>query len=726
MPTERRVLGKRIPRPDAIPKVTGEAIYTDDVSFPGMLHAVLARCPYPHARITAIDTEQAEQLTGVHAVLTPANSNLFGHEIRYPGQRIGVVVATNRRLAEAATSLIRFEYERFPAVADPMRAIQPNAPVVHPSRSEHYNNIGSHQHKVRGDAAAGFAEADVILEQEYRVGVAHQAYMEPHACVARFDGSGKLTVWTSIQGQFNARAGLANRLGLPIHQVRVIAPEVGGAFGGKTSLILEPIAATLAKLTGAPIKMVMSRQEELIDSHPGPACVLRVKTGCRHDGTLVAEEAEIFYDTGAAPGAPAGNFDRTRGLYRIPNFIYDIYTVYTNKLIPGAYRAPGALELTFAFESQMDALACTLGIDPIELRLRNAVDEGDLTVDGRTYPAIGLRESLHQARDYVKTLSPQPNGGVGIACGKWMNAIGASGVILSLNEDGSVNLTSGAVDLTGVNTALAQIIAEEIGVAMEQIHVQTRDTEVAPYSALSGGSRTTYGMSLATQNAVEKLKQEMFEFASEHLPSPPNELELSDGRVRPQDGSHAGIPVSELARIAMHSARGPLTATGSASDPSWLANSYIFITQVAELETDPDTGGVAIQRVSSFQDVGFALNPLLVEGQIEGGIVQGLGWGLLEGLVFDKGTVLNDGFLDYKIPTALDAPELVSVLIEVPSPDGPYGIKGVGEPSMVATPAVIANAIHDATGIRVTATPLVHGLFLAAEPTQHRDGESKL
>ena len=709
--SEHRVIGKRLPRPDAVPRVTGEAVYADDISFSGMLHGAVVRCPHARARIRKIDTSRAEALEGVRAILTPGSCSLFSTEIFYAGQKIAAVAAVDRHTAQEAVSLIQVEYERLRAVFDPIQAMAADAPVVHPSRSPERNNICSFQRKERGDISAGFERADLIVENSYRVGIAHQAYMEPHCCVARFDNAGELTVWASIQGQFHARAGLADILDMPLRSVRVIAPEIGGAFGGKTALIMEPIAAVLARLTGAPVKIAMSRQEELSDSHPGPGCVLHVKTAARRDGRLVAEWAEIVYDTGAAPGAPAGSFDRTRGLYRIPDFCYDIYSVYTNKLIPGAYRAPGALEMTFAFEAQMDILARELDMDPIELRLKNAVDEGDLTVDGKSYPAIALRESLHQAREYVDGLECGPNRGVGIACGKWMNAIGASGVILMLDEDGSVNLTSGAVDLTGVNTVLAQVVAEELAVPVEQVHVRTRGTDAAPYAAISGGSRTTYGMTIATRNGVRRLREELLEFAAGQLSAVVEDLEISAGEVHLGDGK--GIPIAELARLAMHSPRGPLTATGSVSDPSWLADSHIFITQVAEVEVDPATGEISVLRVSSFQDVGFALNPMLVEGQIEGGIVQGMGWGLLEELTFDQGIVINDGLLEYKIPTALDGPELNPVLIQVPSPDGPYGVKGVGEPSMVATPAVLANAIYDATGVRLTKTPLVqNGVLL--------------
>jgi len=703
--SEHRVIGQRLPRPDAVPRVTGEAVYADDITFPGMLHGAVIRSPHARARILRIDTSQAEALPGVRAVLTSKNSALFADEIFYPGQKIGAVAAVDRHTVREAIALVQVEYEVLPSVSDPLLAMEPDAPEVRPSKRPDRSNVCSFQRKERGDTDAGFARAEIVVEQTYKVGAAHQAYLEPHACVARFDNAGDLTVWTSVQGQFVARSGLAQILRLPLRSVRIVAPEIGGAFGGKTALIMEPIAATLARQTGSPVKIVMTRHEELADSHPGPACIVCVKTGALSDGTLIAESAEIIYDTGAALGAPSGNFDRTRGLYRTPNFLYDIYSVYTNKLIPGAYRAPGALELTFAFEAQIDELARRLEIDPIDLRLKNAVDAGDLSVDGRTYPAIGLRESLRQAKEYVATLERRPGLGVGIASGKWMNAIGASGVLLMLDEDGSVNLTSGAIDLTGVNTALAQVVAEELSILVDRVHVRTRDTDASPYSAISGGSRTTYGTTIATRNALQKLKDELLQFAADRLSISPEDLELSDEQVKSRDGS-VSIPIAELAAAAMHSPRGPLTVTGSVSNPDWLADSHIFITQVAEVEIDPDTGQIRVLRVSSFQDVGLALNPLLVEGQIEGGIVQGMGWGLLEGLTFDDGTVLNDGLLEYKIPTALDDPELRPVLIEVPSPDGPYGIKGVGEPSMVATPAVLANAIYDATGVRLTETPL--------------------
>ena len=699
-------IGRRLPRTDAIPRVTGEAVYADDIALPGMLHGVVVRCPHARADILKIDTSRAEALPGVRVILTPASSSLFSTRVLYAGQKVAAIAAVDRHTAQEAAGLVQVEYRQLPAVFDPLQAMQLEAPVLHPSRLPDRNNVCSHQRQERGDVSAGFARAAVVVEDTYRVSPAHQGYIEPHCCVAQFDAAGELTVWASVQGQFGARADLAEILGMPVHQVRVIAPQVGGAFGGKTALIMEPIAALLAQAAGAPVKIAMSRREELADSHPGPGCALHIRTAALDDGTLVAEWAEIFFDTGAAPGAPVGSFDRTRGLYRIPNFLYDIYSVYTNKLIPGAYRAPGAVELTFAFESQMDALARELGLDPLELRLKNAVDEGDLTIDGKVYPAIGLRESLCRARAYVDGLERAPHTGVGVACGKWMNAVGASGVILMLNEDGSVNLTSGAVDLTGVNTVLAQVVAEELALPVEQVHVRTQGTDAAPYVAVSGGSRTTYGTSLAAQHAVRQLKQELVEFAGELMGMAPEDLDVAGGRVGPRDGSGVGASIPELARAAIYSLRGPLTATGSISDPSWLTDSHIFITQVAEVEVDPDTGQFEVRCVSSFQDVGFALNPMLVEGQIEGGIVQGLGWGLLEGLVFDRGIVLNDSFLGYKIPTALDAPPLRPVLIEVPSPGGPYGAKGVGEPSMVATPAALANAICDAVGVRPTELPL--------------------
>ncbi|MFH1571998.1 MAG: xanthine dehydrogenase family protein molybdopterin-binding subunit [Gemmatimonadota bacterium] len=709
---ELRVIGQRLPRPDAVPRVTGEALYTDDLTLPGMLHGAVVHAPHAHARVLGVDLARAAALPGVRAVLTPQNCRLLPVEVLYAGQKVAAVAAVDRHTARQAADLIQVEYEVLPAVFDPLLAMAPDAPEVRPSRlaspPPHLagcRNICSYQRKERGDAEQALARAAVVVEETYRVGAAHQAYLEPHACVARFDRAGELTLWSSVQGQFNARAALAAALELPVSQVRVVAPEIGGAFGGKTALIMDPLAAELARRTGAPVKIVMTRQEELADSHPGPACVACVRTGAASDGALVAEWAQIVYDTGAAGGAPAGSFDRTRGLYRIPDFRYDIYSVYTHKLVPGAYRAPGALELTFAFEQQMDALARRLGLDPVELRRRNAVDEGDLTVDGKPYPAIGLRQSLRRAGAYAASLPRAAHRGVGVACGKWMNAIGASGVVLLLDEDGTVRVTTGAVDLTGVNTALAMVVAEELGIAPDQVQVRTRGTDAAPYAAISGGSRTTYGMSLAARAAAAQLVAAAVDFAAGVLGRPAAALSFDQGEVRVRDGA-AALSLAELGALAIQSPRGPLTATGSASDPAWLADSHIFITQVAEVEVDPETGEIRVLRISSFQDVGRAINPLLVEGQIEGGIVQGMGWGLFEGLVFDRGVVLNDGLLEYRIPTAMDAPQLQPVLIEVPSPAGPYGLKGVGEPSMVATPAALANAIFDATGVRLVATPL--------------------
>jgi len=706
---EPHPIGRRLVRPDALPRVTGQARFAEDVYLPGMLHGVAVRSPHAHARVVSV--EAPEDMSGVRALLTPADCALLPAEVLYPGQKVAVLAAVDRHTAVEAARQVRVEYEELPAVFDPLEALMPGAPQVHPSRLPGRPNVCSFDRKQRGDVEAALAAADEIVEETYHVGAAHQAYLEPHACVARFDSTGQLTVWACIQGQFPARAELARLLGLQVHQVRVIATEVGGAFGGKTALTAEPFAALLAQHAGAPVKMVMSRWEELSDSHPGPACVVRVCTGVQRDGTLVGEWAEIVYDTGAAPGAPAGNFDRCRGLYRFPAFQYDIYSVYTNKLVPGAYRAPGALELTFAFEAQLDTLAHRLGLDPIELRLRNAVDEGDTSVDGHVYPAIGLRESLRQARQYLGELEPAVNRHTGVASGKWMNAVGASGVVVMLNEDGSASITSGAVDLTGVNTALAQVVAGELTLPVDMVHVRTRGTDAAPYASISGGSRTTYGMTLAARQATDRLRTDVLEFAAQLEGTDPAELRLSQGVVcRGDTPTRWTLPT--LAALATQADRGPLTATGNVSAPEWLANSHIFITQVAQIEMDPDTGRWRVVGVASFQDVGRAINPLLVEGQIEGGVVQGLGWGMLEDMAFADGTVLNDGLIDYRIPTALDAPEVQPVLIEVPSPNGPYGIKGVGEPSMVVTPAAVANAVHAATGRRLTRTPLCQGEML--------------
>ncbi|MBM3242497.1 xanthine dehydrogenase family protein molybdopterin-binding subunit [Candidatus Poribacteria bacterium] len=711
------VVGKRVTRPDAVSRVTGEAVYAEDVYLPGMLYGALLRSPHPHARILRIDTAKAEKLAGVKAVITarsdihPSAGSVFARdEVLYSGQKVAAVAAVDKYIAQQAVNLIEVEYEILPAVFDVMESIKMDAPVIHESRHPDMNNICSHSRKERGDIEQGFSQADIIVENRFDVAIAHQSYLEPHACVADVDSAGKLTVWTTTQGQFGVRSGLANLLKMPVSDVRVVGTQVGGGFGGKNALLLEPTAAMLAMATECPVKLVMSRQDELVDARPGPGCVVNIRTGALKDGTLVALQAEVFFDTGAFPGATIGFFDRTRGLYRIPHFQTDLYSVYTNKMPPGAYRAPGAPEITFAFESQMDIMANELGLDPIDFRLFNAVDEGDLTIDGKPYPPIALKESLMKAKAYVSSLEKKT--GIGIACGKWMNGVGTSGVTMILNEDGTLNMISGAIDLTGLNTSMAQMAAEELGLPLESVKVITPDTDTAPPAAVSGGSRSTYGMGLAILEAAKDLRQQLIEFAAEILGTSPERLELAEGYIRAKNKTEMRVHIAELARRAMWSNRGPITARGSASAEAWLANAHVFITQVAEITVDEDTGRVDIHKISSFQDVGFAINPMSVEGQIQGGISQGLGWGIMEGLIFDNGIVLNDSILDYKIPTAMDVPELVPVILEVPSVDGPYGLKGAGEPSMVATPAVLANAIYNAVGVRIKEIPITQRKIL--------------
>jgi len=722
------VVGKRATRPDAISRVSGEAVYAEDVYLPGMLYGAILRSPHPHARILRIDTEKAEKLDGVKAVITAHNSvhpsagSVFARdEVLYAGHKIAAVAAVDKHIARQAVSLIEVEYEILPAVFDVMESIKTDAPVIHESRHPNIKNICSHSRKERGDIEHGFSQADVIVENRFDIAIAHQSYLEPHACVADVDSSDKLTVWTTTQGQFGVRSGLANILRMQVSDIRVIGTQVGGGFGGKNALLLEPTAAMLATITGCPVKLVMSRQEELVDARPGPGAVVNIRTGAKKDGTLVAQQAEVFFDTGAFPGATIGFFDRTRGLYRIPNFHTDLYSVYTNKMPPGSYRAPGAPEITFAFESQMDIMANELGMDPIDFRLLNAVDEGDLTIDGKPYPPIALKESLKQAKEYISSLETKSS--IGISCGKWMNGVGTSGVTMILNEDGTLNMISGAIDLTGLNTSMAQMAAEELGLPLESVKVITPDTDAAPPAAVSGGSRSTYGMGLAILQATKDLRQQLIEFAAEMLDTSPERLELAEGYVRARNEKEMRVHhktkslvseanIAELARRAMWSSRGPITARGSASAEAWLANAHVFITQVAEVTLDEETGGLDIHKISSFQDVGFAINPMSVEGQIQGGIAQGLGWGIMEGLVLDNGIVLNDSILDYKIPTAMDVPELAPVMLEVPSVGGPYGLKGTGEPSMVATPAVLANAIYNAVGVRIKEIPISQGKIL--------------
>ncbi len=745
------LIGRSIPRMDSPQKVRGQTRYTDDLHLPGMLHARLVTAPYAHARILGVDTAQAASLPGVVAVVTGrdlfpdgpepaerARHMLARDKVIYYGQPVAVVVAETAEVAADAAELVRVDYDPLPAVVDPIEAMRPDAPAIRPKELEgewaeagmHATVAGGEELDVarlpanvtnavrfrRGDVERGFAEADVVVARTYRTPFVHQAYLEPHATVAAPDPAGGLTIYTCTQGQFYARNVTASTLGLSPEQVTLVPMEVGGGFGGKT-VLLEPLAGALALRTGRPVKLVLTRMEEFLLATPAPGAVIELKTGARKDGTITAIKARVVFDSGAYPGAPVNiALLLLGGYYRCENLDLEGYEVLTNKPGVGAYRAPGAPQATFAIEQQIDELARALGWDPIEFRLRNASETGDPQPNGVPWPQIGLRTVLERMREHPvwRNRSSDPNEGYGVAIGGWPGGVEPCAANVRLNFDGTLTVTLGSVDLTGTNTVMAMIAAEVLNQPVERIRVVTVPSNVAPYAGMSGGSKVTYTMGLAVQAAAEDARRQILEIASAELEAAPEDLELVDGAVRVRGVPDRSITLERIAGISMTfgGKYAPVYGSGRAAITQ---QSPGFNGQIAHVRVDPDTGEVELLELVAIQDVGRAINPALVTGQVQGGAAQGVGWALHEGMVYDdNGQPLNPTLMDYDLPKATHLPPIQVELVELPSAVGPFGAKGVGEPPVIPTAAAIANAIADAAGARLTELPMAPARVLAA------------
>lgn len=744
------VVGKSLPRVDAAAKVTGAAEYAADVKLPNLLYGKILRSPHAHANIVSLDTRRAEQLPGVGAVVTykdlpqppGAGRPVFAQgKVRFAGEAVAAVAACSPEVAQDALDLIDVEYEVLPAVMDPEEAMQPGAPLIHEELKTtvtvddvEYVNINDHSHASEGNVDRAFARADVVVENTFRLSVVHQCYLEPHAAVASVAPTGKITVWTTTQGHFWTLEGMAKVLGVPMTHINVIPTTIGGGFGGKAEAMLEPIGVLLSRKAGKPVKIVMTRVEEMLAATPAPRCVIYMKSAAKKNGTLVARQARIIWDTGAYSGGGGGGVDLVRGPYRVPNVKVDAFSVYTNKTNPGAYRAPSVPQVAFAYESQMDMLAKELGMDPVAFRLKNLKDNRDFAENGNPPRiAVAFKETLQKAADMVgwgqrtagqrdhKTPDQKPRGqpstvgtkrrGIGVAVGPWSNWAGPSSCVVSINEDGTVKHFSGAVDLTGSDTVLAQIVAEELGVPVEKVLVVTGDTDSAPYAAVSGGSRITYGQGAVARAAAREAKERLLKLAAEQLGVKPRQLDTKDGKVFVKRDPQRSLTFGELGRISLWSGNGPIVGRASIAG---LPSPPVIAAQIAEVEVDIETGFVKLVRLVATQDVGFAINPMSCEGQIQGGAVQGVGWALYEGIQYDHHGVVNRSFLDYLLPTAMDAPSVEVGLIELSAPDGPFGAKGIGEPPIIPTLAAVANAIADATGVRITELPITPERILTA------------
>jgi xanthine dehydrogenase molybdenum-binding subunit len=723
---EAKVMGKNYPRVDAADKVSGRSQYAGDVYLPGMLIGKVLKSNRPHARILRIDTSQAEQVPGVRAVITGKDipDVRFGSgavkdrrvfaldKVRFIGEPVAAVAAVDEIAALEALDLIQVEYEDLPAVTDPIEALKPEAPLVHQDLP-HYDgyaasmggNVCTIVESDRGDVEHAFAEADHIFEDTFRSQGINQGYLEPMACVANVDPSGRINVWTSTQGPYAVRATLAAVLQIPISRLRIIPMELGGGFGAKLRLCLEPYPVFLALKTGKPVKMVATREEVFTLSGFRLPTTVYLKTGVLKDGTIVAREAISIFDMGAYLGAGVqSGVSHTVGPYNIPNHRVRSYAVYTNKIWAGSYRASGVADVTFAVESHTDIIARKLGIDPWDFRMQNILREGDVAIQGGRIPRNGLRQTLEAVKERMSW--PNKSGdshGVGLAVCQWRSGSGPSTASISITEEGTVSLLTGSVDITGTDTVLAQIAAMVLGVDMQQVIVARRDTDVAPFTGPSGGSRIIYSQGKVVQLAAEDARRKLLAVAAERLQVAPEALTCAAGRVYVTDRPEQGASLGELARLSFTSKAGPILGTASLSAMPFAP---VFNAQAAEIRVDRQTGTVRIVRFVQAQDVGVALNPMAVEGQIEGGAVQGIGRALNEAVVIQDGQILNPSLTTYLMPLAPDIPPIENVLVEVPTDDGPFGARAVAEPPGFGPPAAIANAIEDAVGVRLKELPL--------------------
>ncbi|WP_440658355.1 xanthine dehydrogenase family protein molybdopterin-binding subunit [Ensifer adhaerens] len=744
---EFKIVGKSVKRDDVLEKVTGEAQYTGDIKLPGMLHGKIKRAAIAHARIKSIDVSKALAYPGVKAVLThetvprvlhygsphPRSASctkdqyILDDKVRFWGEGVAAVAAISEEIADEALDLIEVEYEPLPAVFEPEDAAQPGAPLIH--------DVGPGGNLVldpvrvnRGDIDKGFAEADFVLEGTFAGGRPHPAYMEPNVCIADWDGSNKLTFWTSTQTSFMVRGILAEVLGLPLTKVRVLVDHMGGGFGAKQDLFQhEFLCALLAKETRRPVKMEFTRHETFVAGRSRHPCRIWLKQGFKNDGTLVARDMKLVYDSGAygshGPGVTIVGTTAATSLYRCENVRLEGRCVYTNTPINGAFRGYGVVQSYYALDIQLDEAAERLGMDPAELKLKNVVRAGDIAPSGHPILGHGLEICLKHGIDVLdwkalwnRDRAPDPKRphirkGWGIGCemhgsSAYPGIKEQGNATVKVNEDGTVTLLTGAAGLgTGAHTALAQIVAEELGVRFEDVGVIHGDTDVVPWDIGAFASHTTYLVGTAAKMAAGKVRAAVLARAAMKLQVSPDEIDLSEGKVFLIAEPDRSMTVSE----AMGPSRGIPAANIVANGTYEPTKSYSFAAHFTEVDVDTETGIVEVKRVVPVHDVGRVIHPIAAQGQIEGGIQQGIGHTLTEDYVIDKktGRSLNAGLVDYKMPLSMDMPDIETIILEAaPDPGGPWGAKGVGEDPIIAIGPSIANAIHDAIGVRFHHYPI--------------------
>jgi len=749
-------LGTSVTRLDAVEKVTGTARFGADISRPGQLWGAVVRSTRPHALLLGVDTSEVLATPGVAAVVTGAELNpdfyygvtmrdqqvLARDKVRYVGEAVALVAAETPELAEEAASLVRVEYEDLPAVHDLDDALADGAPLIHERLREYEagpldvgeGNVCATGFVKRGDVDAALASCDRVFTHTFETQTTHPGYMEPHASLAEADANGKVTIWTTSQKPFGVRSYISHALGWPMTRIRVINMHVGGGFGGKLELALEPFAALLALKSGRPVKIVMSRHDEFQATTTRHASRISITTGVTRDMRIAARRAELDFDTGAysTDGPTAMNLGMflVTGPYRIDHIDLVGRAVYTNKTSSGSNRAPGAPQAVFAGESQMDIIAREMGWDPLEFRRANLVGEGDVLGAGQKLESVGLRECLDKvAAEIGYGNGKAPDEGVGLALTWWTSGGWATSAVTNLNDDGTVTLITGAVDIgPGAKyTSIPQLVAEELKLKSQDVIMSACDTDTSPYDHGDGGSRMTYNVGRACQMAALELRNRILQRAARILEVPEDSLELVPGAVRILGNDRPALTLADIAKHGRTQSEGPVQGQASflADFPSWDPDSCgglvypsflapTFSAQAARVWVDRDTGRIHVRHVAAAMDVGRAINPRGVEGQLEGGVAMGLGYGLTEEVKMREGTVINPNFLDYKLLTAADMPPVTSIIVEEPTATGPDAARGVGEPPVSLQAAALANAVDDAVGVRLYRLPLVSEAVLEA------------
>ncbi|MFL5241304.1 MAG: xanthine dehydrogenase family protein molybdopterin-binding subunit [Gemmataceae bacterium] len=757
--TEYKVIGTRPIRHDGTDKVTGRALYGADIQMAGLLQGRVLRSPHAHARVRSIDISKARALAGVEAVVTSADlpdpgnmiaelgegavnlkhlsSNCLARgKVHYKGQAVAAVAAASPHIAEEACKLIEVDYEILPSIIDVRASMKETAPLLHDDLiteslgqpAKKASNIAKHYQFKLGDSGKAFAQCAVVVEREFYTATVHQGYIEPHNATALWNADGSVTIWCSTQGAFTVRAQVAELLKMPVSRIKVVPMEIGGGFGGKIRVYLEPVAAVLSKKAGKPVKLTMNRTEVFEATGPTPGSYIRVKMGADKGGRLVAAEAYLAYEAGAFPGSPVGPGAMCiLACYDIPNVHIDGYDVVVNKPATSAYRAPGATNAAFASETVVDEICEKLKVDPLEFRIKNGAREGTRRADGPVYPRVGMIETVEAAKKHPHYTAPlrgglEANGspsaphltlktGRGVASGFWFNIGLKSSATASVNADGTVSLVEGSTDIGGTRTSIAMQLAEALGIRAEDVKPIVADTDMVGYTDVTGGSRVTFATGWAAYEAAQDIKRQMIARAAQIWDVKPDDVTYNQGVLRCMEDSKKQFTFKQLA-AKLQETGGAIVGRG-AVDPAGVGGA--FATHVVDVGVDEETGKVHILRYTAVQDAGKAIHPSYVEGQMQGGVAQGIGWALNEEYVYnDKGVMTNSSYLDYRMPTCLDLPMIETVIVEVPNPGHPYGVRGVGEVPIVPPPAAVANAIYRAIGVRMNQLPMSPGRVVKA------------